>query len=512
MGLNCNQIGIVLAKTKKKQTILENVTITDVAAEGKALARVGEMVVFVPYVAPGDVVDLQLYRKKRNFAEGRVVKIHALSTERVDAFCAHFGVCGGCKWQHLPYLNQLKFKQKQVYDALTRIGKVKLPDFKHSLESANLYSQNEETWQDALFYPIFGSKKTQFYRNKLEYTFSDKRWMTNEEVASGEIFDNMDALGFHIPGMFDKVLDIEKCWLQDDISNRIRLFVRDYCRLHGYTFFNLRNQSGLMRNLQVRTSTTGELMVIVVFYDNDQSKIQALLQAISDNFNEITSLVYIINQKANDTIGDQEILLFKGRAHIYEEMEGLRFKIGPKSFYQTNSDQALELYRVTRAFADLKGDELVYDLYTGTGTIAQFIARNCRRVIGLEYVPEAIEDAKLNATMNGLENTAFFSGDMKDVLNKDFVELHGRPDVIITDPPRAGMHQDVINTILFAAPNRIVYVSCNPATQARDLALLDLEYEIVKVQPVDLFPHTHHVENVVLLVKRLLAKSVETLD
>jgi 23S rRNA (uracil1939-C5)-methyltransferase len=491
-----------LARNKKTLPILEAITITDVAAEGKALARVGEMVVFVPFAAPGDVVDVQLTKKKRSFAEGRIVKIHHASENRVLPVCAHFGVCGGCKWQHLPYTDQLKSKQQQVYDALVRIGKVDLPVFKTDLQTVCASVNELEDWKENAFFPIFGSKKTEFYRNKLEYTFSNKRWMTYEEVASGDSFANMDALGFHIPGMFDKVLDIEKCWLQDDVSNRIRLFVRAFCREGAYPFYNLRFQEGLMRNLQVRTSSTGELMVIVVFFEKDDEKIKALLQAIADNFNEITSLIYIINQKANDTIGDQEILVFKGRDHIFEEMEGLRFKIGPKSFYQTNSEQAYELYQVARYFAGLKGDELVYDLYTGTGTIAQFVAKKCKKVIGLEYVPEAIEDARINASMNGLDNTTFFAGDMKDILNKEFIETHGKPDVIITDPPRAGMHTDVVETILFAAPQRIVYVSCNPATQARDLALMDFAYEVCKVQPVDLFPHTQHVENVVLLVKR----------
>jgi 23S rRNA (uracil1939-C5)-methyltransferase len=493
---------IILARKKKELPILEAVEITDVAAEGKALARVNEMVIFVPFVAPGDVVDLELHRRKRNYAEGRVMKFHSYSKNREVPFCQHFGVCGGCKWQHLPYVEQLRFKQQQVIDALTRIGKVELPAFKATPYSTVHPAPQKVDYSEKGFYPIFGSAKTTFYRNKLEFTFSDKRWMTYEEVASGASFDNMDALGFHIPGMFDKVLDVEKCWLQDDINNRIRLSVRDFCLENKLPFFNLRDQEGLMRNLIVRTSSTGELMLIVVFYKNEPDQIEALLQHIDCNFQNITSLVYIINEKCNDTIGDQDIHVFKGRDHIFEEMEGLRFKIGPKSFYQTNSEQALELYKVTRSFADLKGDELVYDLYTGTGTIAQFVARQCRQVIGVEYVPEAIVDAKINAELNGLENTLFFAGDMKDVLNKEFVETHGRPDVLITDPPRAGMHGDVVETILFAAPKRIVYVSCNPATQARDLALLDADYQVMKVQPVDLFPHTQHVENVVLLEKR----------
>jgi 23S rRNA (uracil1939-C5)-methyltransferase len=500
-----------LAKRKKTLPVLEALTISDVAAEGKALARVEDMVVFVPFSAPGDVVDVQLTKKKRSYAEGRVVRVHSLSDRRETPFCAHFGVCGGCKWQHLPYADQLHFKQKQVYDALTRIGKVDLPAGSEAALNTVQAAPAEVDYAANAWFPIFGSQKTRFYRNKLEYTFSDKRWMTQAEIESGVVFESMDALGFHIPGMFDKVLDIERCWLQDDISNRIRLFVRGFCQEHHYPFFNLRNQEGLMRNLMIRTSSTGELMVVVVFYANEADRIQALLQALSDRFPEITSLVYVINQKCNDTIGDQEMLLFKGREYILESMEGLQFKVGPKSFYQTNSEQALQLYRVARAFAGLTGDELVYDLYTGTGTIAQFIAKQCRRVVGLEYVPEAIEDAKANAILNGLDNTAFFAGDMKDLLNEAFLEEHGRPEVIVTDPPRAGMHDDVIKTILLAAPSRIVYVSCNPATQARDLALLDSHYEVTKVQPVDLFPHTQHVENVVLLVKRSEPKAPKVL-
>ncbi|MCC8154925.1 MAG: 23S rRNA (uracil(1939)-C(5))-methyltransferase RlmD, partial [Tannerellaceae bacterium] len=395
--------------------------------------------------------------------------------------CEHFGICGGCKWQHLPYEEQLKNKHKQVIDNLTRIGKIEMEEI----------------------LPILGSEKTVFYRNKLEYTFSNKRWLTEEQVKSGESFDNMDGLGFHIPGMFDKVLDIHKCWLQDDINNRIRLAIKDYCLTHeGYPFFDLRNQEGFMRTLIIRTSSTGELMVIVVFYQEDPEKREALLGYIADNFPEITSLLYVINGKRNDTITDQDVLVYKGKDHMMEEMEGIQFKVGPKSFYQTNSEQAYNLYKITRDFAGLSGNELVYDLYTGTGTIANFISRHARQVVGIEYVPEAIEDAKVNSSINGIENTLFYAGDMKDILNTAFIEEHGRPDVIITDPPRAGMHDDVIKAILFAAPQRIVYVSCNPATQARDLSLLDEQYKVKKVQPVDMFPHTHHVENVVLLERR----------
>ncbi|MDR2949389.1 MAG: 23S rRNA (uracil(1939)-C(5))-methyltransferase RlmD [Prevotella sp.] len=469
-----------MSRKKKELPLIENVEIVDIAAEGKAIAKVNDMVVFIPYVVPGDVIDLQITRKKNKYAEGKPVRFVSYSPNRVEAFCEHFGICGGCKWQILPYAEQLKFKQKQVEDNLVRIGKIELPEIQ----------------------PILGSEKTQFYRNKLEFTFSNKRWLTLEQIHSGESFDNMNALGFHIPGMFDKVLDINKCWLQDDISNRIRNFVRQYCYDKGYTFFDLRNRGGLMRNMIVRTSTTGELMVIVVFYDNEKEQHEDLLSAIADKFPDITSLLYIINQKANDTITDQEVLIWKGNDFIYEEMEGLKFKIGPKSFYQTNSEQAYNLYKIARDFAGLTGNELVYDLYTGTGTIANFIARKAKKVVGIEYVEDAIEDAKFNSQNNNVDNTLFYAGDMKDILTQDFINEHGRPDVIITDPPRAGMHDDVIRTILFAEPDRIVYVSCNPATQARDLALLDEKYKVKKVQPVDMFPHTHHVENVVLLVKR----------
>lgn len=470
-----------MARKRKPLPILEKVTIKDVAAEGKALARVDDMVVFVPYAAPGDVVDIQLLRKRHNYAEGKVVAIHEYAKERAVPFCEHFGVCGGCKWQHLPYEAQIRYKHKQVIDNLTRIGKIEMEEI----------------------LPILGSVHTQFYRNKLEYTFSNKKWLTEEQVQSGEQFDCMNGVGFHIPGMFDKVLDIHKCWLQDDISNQIRLAVKEYCLSHeGYSFYDLRNQEGFMRTLMIRTASTGDLMVVVVFYHEDKEKREALLSYIADKFPQITSLLYVINEKCNDTITDQEVLVFKGKDHIIEEMEGLKFKVGPKSFYQTNSEQAYNLYKVTRSFAQLTGNELVYDLYTGTGTIANFVSRQAKKVIGIEYVPEAIEDAKVNSALNQIENTLFFAGDMKDILTQDFINEHGRPDVIITDPPRAGMHDDVIKTILFARPRRIVYVSCNPATQARDLNLLDVAYAVKKVQPVDMFPHTHHVENVVLLELR----------
>lgn len=470
-----------MARKKKELPLIENVEIIDIAAEGKAIAKVNDLVVFIPFVVPGDIVDLQLTRKKNNYAEGKPVRFVSYSPNRTEAFCEHFGICGGCKWQILPYTEQLKYKQKQVTDNLVRIGKIELPEIQ----------------------PILGSEKTQFYRNKLEFTFSNKKWLTLEQINSDESFDNMNALGFHIPGMFDKVLDINKCWLQDDISNQIRNFIRDYCFDKGYSFFDLRNRGGLMRNMIVRTSTTGELMLIVIFYENHRNEREDLLNAIGKEFPQITSLLYIINEKANDTITDQTVLTWKGNDFIFEEMEGLKFKIGPKSFYQTNSEQAYNLYKIARDFAGLTGNELVYDLYTGTGTIANFVARQAKKVVGIEYVEDAIEDAKFNSKNNKIKNTLFYAGDMKDILTQDFINEHGKPDVIITDPPRAGMHDDVIQSILFAEPQHIVYVSCNPATQARDLSLLDERYKVTKVQPVDMFPHTHHVENVVLLEKRL---------
>ena len=472
-----------MSRKKKALPLLEKVTITDVAAEGKALAKVNDMVVFVPYVVPGDVVDLQVKRKKNKYAEAVAVKFHEFSPKRAVPFCQHYGVCGGCKWQCLTYEDQIKYKQKQVTDNLTRIGKVELPEIS----------------------PILGSEKTEFYRNKLEFTFSDKRWLTEEEVKAEVQYDQMNAVGFHIPGAFDKVLAIEKCWLQDDISNQIRNTIRDYAYEHGLAFYNIRNHEGLLRNLMIRTSSTGELMVLLqvrVSQDKNLDDTKNLLAHVADKFPQITSLLYVVNNKCNDTINDLDVEVFKGNDHIFEEMEGLRFKVGPKSFYQTNSEQAYNLYKVAREFAGLTGDELVYDLYTGTGTIANFVSRKAKKVVGIEYVPEAIEDAKVNSAINNITNTLFYAGDMKDMLTQDFINEHGRPDVIITDPPRAGMHNDVIDVILFAEPKRIVYVSCNPATQARDLSLLDAKYKVMAVQPVDMFPHTHHVENVVLLEKR----------
>ena len=469
-----------LARKRKELPVVEQIEILDVAAEGKALTRWNDKVIFVPFAAPGDIVDLQVFRQKKSFAEGRILKYHKYSDLRTEPFCEHFTVCGGCKWQHLPYSEQLKFKQQQVFDNLSRIGKVELPEIT----------------------PIMGSEKTEFYRNKLEFTFSNKRWLTFEDMENNVVYDNMNALGFHIPGAFDKVLDVNKCWLQEDISNQIRLAIKEYALANDLEFFDLKRQEGFLRTMIIRTSTTGEIMLIISFYHEDKEAREALLAHVAEKFPQITALMYVINSKCNDTITDQEICVYKGNDHIFEQMEGLKFKIGPKSFYQTNSEQAYRLYSVTREFAGLTGREHVYDLYTGTGTIANFVASKAAKVVGIEYVPEAIEDAKVNSDINNISNTLFYAGDMKDILTLDFIKEHGRPDVIITDPPRAGMHEDVINAILFAEPKRIVYVSCNPATQARDLQLMDAKYKVTKVQPVDMFPHTHHVENVVLLELR----------
>ena len=467
-------------RSKNRKPLLENVTITDIASEGKAFTRVNDMALFVPYVIPGDVIDVQVYQKRRKFMEGRAVKFHTYSTDRIEPFCSHFGTCGGCKWQLLPYSKQLFYKEKQVVDQLTRIGKIALPNIS----------------------PILGSAQTEFYRNKLEFTFSNKRWLTFEDMEKNIQPDNLNAVGFHIPGMFDKIVDVEKCWLQAEPSNSIRNAVRDYALENKLTFFDLKAQEGFLRTMIVRTTSTDEVMLIMAFFREDIEAREKLLEFIADKFPEITSLMYVINEKANDTITDQEIIVFKGRDHIIEEMEGLKFKIGPKSFYQTNSLQAYELYKVARDFAGLTGSENVYDLYTGTGTIANFIAKKALNVIGIEYVPEAIEDAKVNAELNDIKNTSFYAGDMKDILTPEFITENGAPDVIITDPPRAGMHEDVVKVIMNAEPQKIVYVSCNPATQARDLQLMDEKYKVTKVQAVDMFPHTHHVENVVLLEKK----------
>jgi len=472
-----------MGRKKKPLPLLPEIEITDIAAEGKAIARVDGLVIFVPYVVPGDVVDLQLTRKKHSFAEAEAVRFAKYSPVRTQPFCQHFGVCGGCKWQMLPYEEQLRYKQKQVRDALERIGHVEFPEV----------------------LPTLGSARTQAYRNKLEFGFSNKKWLTREQVASGVQFDNMNAVGFHIPGAFDKILDIENCALMDDENNRLRNAIREYAFANGLAFYDLRKQEGLLRNMMVRNSANGELMLLLQFClhtPEEERQAMGLLEYLKQNFPEITSLLYVNNTKCNDTIGDLDVKTYAGRDHIIETMENLRFKVGPKSFYQTNTQQAYELYKVVREFAALTGEELVFDLYTGTGTIANFVAAKARKVIGIEYVPEAVEDAKVNAELNGLSNTLFFAGDMKDILSAEFLEEHGRPDVVITDPPRAGMHPDVVRTILQAAPKRIVYVSCNPATQARDLAVLCEDYRIVRVQPVDMFPHTHHVENVVLLEKK----------
>ena len=475
--------------------------IESVAAEGKCLFHWNDLVVFVPFCVPGDVCDVQIRRKKHSFAEGEVVRFIEYSKVRAKPFCQHFGVCGGCKWQNLPYEEQLKFKQQQVFDQLTRIGKIPLPDFR----------------------PILGSVKTQEYRNKLDYGCANKRYLTKDEIQTlpndeSQSLKDVPAIGFHITGAFDKILPIEKCWLMDDLHNQIRNEIRDYAVAHDISFFDLRAQTGLLRDVIIRNSNTREWMVIIQFHydrssqeteDRSQEQAKGLLQYISDKFPQISSLLYLDNQKCNDTIGDQDILVFKGNDHIYELMEDLRFKVGPKSFYQTNTEQAYHLYCVAREFAfsnlsplSTLHSPLIYDLYTGTGTIANFVSKKARKVIGIEYVPEAIEDAKINSEINGIENTLFYAGDMKDILTDDFIAEHGRPDVIITDPPRAGMHPDVVKTILRAAPERIVYVSCNPATQARDLQELHTAYDVAEVQPVDMFPHTPHVENVVLLIKR----------
>lgn len=469
-----------MARKRKELPLLSGVNISDVAAEGNSIARVDDFVIFIPFGAPGDVADVKIDRKKRNYAEGHIEKITMPSPLRVTPKCEHFTICGGCRWQHLPYEFQLKCKQKQVEDALVRIAKIPLPEIS----------------------PIIGSETIWEYRNKMEYTFSNKKWLTFDQLRSGEEFPDRRAAGFHIPGAFDKVLDINRCHLQDDLGNRLRLFIKRFGMDHEFPFYDLREQHGFLRTLMIRIASTGEVMAVMVFGEDNKNCIRELLDAVAENFPEITSLQYVVNTKVNDTISDQEICLYKGRAYIEEEMESLRFRIGPKSFYQTNSRQAYRLYSVARDMAKLTGSELVYDLYTGTGTIACFIASKVRHVVGIEYVPEAIADAKINAAANGLENTEFYAGDMKDVLTSGFVTEHGKPNVMIVDPPRAGMHEDVVKVILETAPERIVYVSCNPATQARDLALLHAKYDVEAVQPVDMFPHTQHVENVVALTLR----------
>ena len=479
-----------MTRKHKPLPLLEHITIESVAAEGKCIFHYDDKVVFVPFCVPGDVVDVQITKKKHSFMEGRVERIISYSKVRETPMCEHFGICGGCKWQNLPYEEQLKAKQQQVLDQLTRIGKVELPPFQ----------------------PILGSVKTKEYRNKLEFGCANKRWYTKEEIAAlppkeegqeGNLSES--AIGFHITGAFDKIYPIKKCWLMDDLHNEIRNEISRYAKENSMSFYDIRAQHGLLRDLMMRNSNTGEFMLLVQFHYNeegDEQKAMQLLQHIADTFPQITSLIYVDNQKGNDTFGDLELTTFKGTDFIYETMEDLKFKVGPKSFYQTNTDQAYHLYCVARSFAQLTGGELVYDLYTGTGTIANFVAHQAKQVIGIEYVPEAIEDAKENSHVNGINNTLFYAGDMKDILTDDFIQEHGQPDVIITDPPRAGMHADVVKVILNAAPKRIVYVSCNPATQARDLQLMDADYKVAAVQPVDMFPHTPHVENVVLLERR----------
>ena len=508
-----------MSRKKKTLPLLEGLTIEAVAAEGKALVRVDDLVVFAPFAVPGDVVDLQVTRKKHSYAEAEVVRMIQPSPDRVPPFCPHFGVCGGCKWQMLPYPLQLAAKQQQVMDALTRIGKVELPPCQ----------------------PILGSKQTQEYRNKVEFGFANRRWLTKEQIVSGEQFERQESVGYHANGTFDKILPIEECHLMVPVNDRLRLAIRDYAYEHELGFYDLREHRGLLRGMMIRTSNTGGLMLLVQFCittEEEQYQAEALLQYLYIKFPEVTSLLYVNNLKLNDTFGDLPVEVYAGEDHIFLQMEGLRFKVGAKSFYQTNTEQAYELYKVAREFAyedpsnsphegrlsipfadsapaahlpSREGSEvglpLVYDLYTGTGTIANFVAQGAREVIGIEYVPEAIEDAKVNSQLNGITNTHFFAGDMKDILTDAFVRQHGRPDIIITDPPRAGMHADVIKVILGAAPRRIVYVSCNPATQARDLALLDADYKVTRIQPVDMFPHTQHVENVVQLVRRSCSSS-----
>lgn len=460
-----------MGRKKKIDLTLTDVLIENVAAEGKAVAHVDGCVLFVEFAVPGDVVDVRVIKKKKNYLEGRIIRIVKPSEKRLEPFCEHFGVCGGCKWQPLPYEMQLEAKRQQVYDQLVRIGHLEVPEI----------------------LPTLGSEKTVEYRNKLEFSASDKRWLSAEEMEAETEFT--PGLGFHVGKFFDKVLDINRCHLQPEPSNAIRLFIRKYALEHGIPFYNLRENHGILRNIFVRTTERGEVMLIVCFGGKFPG-MNDMLDAIADGFPQIKSLYYIVNAKVNDSIADQDCILYKGEEAIYEEMEGLKFKIGPKSFYQTNTLQAYNLYKVARGFAELQGKEVVYDLYTGTGTIAQFVSAGASRVIGIEYVPEAIDDAKVNAAANGITNCEFFAGDMKDVLNDRFIEEHGKPDVMIVDPPRAGMHPDVVKTILNAAPRRIVYVSCNPASQARDLAMMSGKYKITAVQPVDMFPHTQHVENV----------------
>jgi 23S rRNA (uracil1939-C5)-methyltransferase len=470
-----------MAKKITNKIVFDHIKVLDAGAKGVSVAKAPDgKVIFIPNVVPGDVVDVQTLKKRKAYYEGKAVKFHEFSEHRIEPICEHFGVCGGCKWQNMNYSQQLFYKQNEVKNHLQRIGKIELPEFE----------------------PILGSEKQFFYRNKMEFGFSNSRWLTQDEIESEADLGNRNALGFHIPKMWDKILDIDKCHLQEDPSNAIRNEIRNFANLNNLTFFNPRSHEGLLRTLMIRTASTGEIMVLIQFYEDDKQNRELLLDHLFEKFPQITSLQYVINQKANDTLYDTNIKLYKGRDYILEEMEGLKFSINAKSFYQTNSDQAFELYKITRDFAGLTGNEIVYDLYTGTGTIAQFVSKKAKKVIGVESVPEAIEDAKANATRNNITNCEFFVGDMKVVFNEVFIAKHGQPNVIITDPPRDGMHKDVIEQILKIEPEKIVYVSCNSATQARDLALMDEKYKVTRVRPVDMFPQTHHVENVVLLERR----------
>lgn len=467
---------------RKPFPLYEQVQITDAGSEGKAVARVENRVIFVPFVVPGDIVDIQVVRKKKSYFEGKAVKVHAYSDQRTEPKCSHFGLCGGCRWQNMEYKHQLHYKQKQVVDNLERIGGLKLPEIS----------------------PIIGSDNIYFYRNKLEYTFSNRKWFVEKPDPDHPLTQNRNGLGFHLPGMFDRILDIDNCYLQKNPSNDIRLAVRDFTLNNDYDYYDVKKWDGYLRNLIIRTASTGGLMVIIVFRYVDHIKGPALMDHLMQTFPDITSMMFVINDKRNDDISDLEVQLYKGDPYIMEEMDGLKFKIGPKSFFQTNRDQAERLYRIARDFADLSGDELVYDLYTGTGTIATYISRYAKKVVGIEYVASAIDDARENASLNNIENTLFYAGDILRILDSEFIAEHGKPDVIITDPPRAGMHEKVVRQILNASPEKIVYVSCNPATQARDLAIMNDDYSIEKIQPVDMFPQTHHVENVVLLVKKMV--------
>ncbi|MFL9829231.1 23S rRNA (uracil(1939)-C(5))-methyltransferase RlmD [Flavobacterium sp. ST-87] len=470
-----------MGRKNTDKVVFHQIKVLDAGAKGVSVAKAPDgKVVFIPNVVPGDVVDVQTFKKRKAYYEGKAVKFHEFSEHRVDPVCEHFGVCGGCKWQNMNYDQQLFFKHNEVKNHLQRIGKIELPEFE----------------------PILGSEKKFFYRNKMEFSFSNSRWLTEAEIGSDEDLGNRNALGFHIPKMWDKILDIKKCHLQEDPSNAIRNEIRDFANANDLTFFNPREHSGLLRTVMLRTASTGEIMLLIQFFEDDKANRELLLDHMYAKFPQITSLQYVVNNKANDTLYDQDIKLYKGRDYILEEMEGLKFSINAKSFYQTNSDQAYELYKITRDFAGLTGKETVYDLYTGTGTIAQFVSKKAKKVIGVESVPDAIKDAKANAERNNIDNCEFFVGDMKVVFNDAFIAQQGQPDVIITDPPRDGMHKDVIEQIMKIAPEKVVYVSCNSATQARDLALMDEKYKVTKVRPVDMFPQTHHVENVVLLERR----------